>query len=76
MRSGQPYTAAGLAALWQTSMTRLSVEIEGHALGGGMLKLEPGEAAKVILTCSVQASIMRRSFSLTFLCREKLKLGC
>jgi hypothetical protein len=49
MRPGQPYTATGLAALWQTSMTRLSVEIEGHALGGGMLKLEPGEAAKVIL---------------------------
>ncbi|QDT53884.1 Modification methylase Eco57IB [Caulifigura coniformis] len=49
MRSGQPHSAAGLAALWQTSMTRLSVEIEGHALGGGMLKLEPGEAAKVLL---------------------------
>lgn len=47
MRASQ--TAVGLAALWQTSMTRLSVEIEGHALGGGMLKLEPGEAAKVIL---------------------------
>lgn len=37
-------TSAGLAALWQTSLTRLSVEIEGHALGGGMLKLEPTEA--------------------------------
>lgn len=49
MRECQSNTAACLAALWQTSMTRLSVEIEGHALGGGMLKLEPGEAAKVIL---------------------------
>jgi adenine-specific DNA-methyltransferase len=36
-----------LAALWQTSLTRLSVEIEGHALGGGMLKLEPTEAENV-----------------------------
>lgn len=38
-----------LAALWQTSLTRLSVEIEGHALGGGMLKLEPTEAESVLI---------------------------
>jgi adenine-specific DNA methylase len=37
-------TSDSIAALWLTSLTRLSVEIEGHALGGGMLKLEPGEA--------------------------------
>jgi adenine-specific DNA-methyltransferase len=40
-----------LAALWQTSLTRLSVEIEGHALGGGMLKLEPTEAENVLIPC-------------------------
>jgi hypothetical protein len=39
----------GLAALWQTSLTRLSVEIEGHPLGGGMLKLEPTEAGNVLV---------------------------
>lgn len=39
----------GLAALWQTSLTSLSVEIEGHALGGGMLKLEPAEAGNVAI---------------------------
>lgn len=44
LRSG-----AALAALWQTSLTQLSVEIEGHALGGGMLKLEPTEAERVLL---------------------------
>ncbi|MEM6428195.1 MAG: N-6 DNA methylase [Deinococcota bacterium] len=38
-----------LAATWQTSLTALSVELEGHALGGGMLKLEPSEAANVHL---------------------------
>ena len=38
-----------LAVAWQTSLTRLSVEIEGHALGGGMLKLEPTEAERVIV---------------------------
>lgn len=41
--------AGNLAGLWQTSLTRLSAEIEGHAMGGGMLKLEPGEAEKVVL---------------------------
>jgi adenine-specific DNA methylase len=40
-------TGDQIAALWQTSLTRLSVEIEGHALGGGMLKLEPTEAENV-----------------------------
>lgn len=39
----------GLAALWQTSLACLSVEIEGHALGGGMLKVEPTEAESVVL---------------------------
>ena len=38
-----------LATLWQTSLTRLSVELEGHSLGGGMLKLEPTEAEHVML---------------------------
>jgi tRNA1(Val) A37 N6-methylase TrmN6 len=40
-----------IAALWQTSLTRLSAEIEGHPLGGGMLKLEPSEAENVLLAC-------------------------
>ena len=38
-----------MAATWLTSFTSLSCEIEGHALGGGMLKLEPSEAARVAL---------------------------
>ncbi|MCX7782554.1 MAG: SAM-dependent methyltransferase [Meiothermus sp.] len=38
-----------LSALWQTSLTRLSAELEGHAMGGGMLKMEPGEAERVVL---------------------------
>lgn len=38
-----------LTALWQTSLTRLSAEIEGHPLGGGMLKLEPTEAERVLV---------------------------
>jgi hypothetical protein len=42
-------SADALAVMWQTSLTRLSVEIEGHALGGGMLKLEPTEAKNVMI---------------------------
>ena len=49
LRAGVAVTAAQLAALWQTSLTRLSCEIEGHSLGGGMLKIEPTEAARVLV---------------------------
>ncbi len=49
LRPGGAPSPAALAAMWQTSLTRLSVEIEGHALGGGMLKLEPTEAGNVLL---------------------------
>ena len=43
------WTADLLAAAWRCSLTALSVEIEGHSLGGGMLKLEPREAARVLV---------------------------
>jgi hypothetical protein len=42
-------TRHSIAALWHTSLARLSAEIEGHSLGGGMLKLEPTEAEDVLL---------------------------
>lgn len=34
---------------WYSSLTRLSCELEGHAMGGGMLKLEPSEAENVLI---------------------------
>jgi adenine-specific DNA-methyltransferase len=34
---------------WHSSLTRLSCEMEGHALGGGMLKLEPTEAGRITI---------------------------
>ena len=34
---------------WDSTYVQLSCELEGHALGGGLLKLEPGEAARVVL---------------------------
>jgi len=38
-----------LQRMWRHAFTRLSCEIEGHPLGGGMLKVEPGEAARIVL---------------------------
>lgn len=35
---------------WDTTFTKLSCEVEGHPLGGGMLKLEPREAGRVALS--------------------------
>lgn len=40
--------AAKLLPRWQSPFVRLSCELEGHALGGGMLKLEPREASRVL----------------------------
>lgn len=34
---------------WRHPVCRLSCELEGHPLGGGMLKLEPGEVARTRL---------------------------
>lgn len=41
-------TAARLIPSWSSAFVRLSCELEGHALGGGMLKLEPREAARIL----------------------------
>lgn len=49
LRADSPVGAPALAALWQTTLTALSCELEGHSLGGGMLKLEPTEAGRVLL---------------------------
>lgn len=35
---------------WGGPVTELSCELEGHPLGGGMLKVEPGEAKRIVLT--------------------------
>jgi adenine-specific DNA-methyltransferase len=43
-RHWKPFVAG-----WHSSLTRLSCEIEGHPLGGGMLKLEPSEAERVLI---------------------------
>ncbi|MGO9268273.1 MAG: class I SAM-dependent DNA methyltransferase [Candidatus Binataceae bacterium] len=37
------------AAAWRNSLTRLSCEMEGHALGGGLFKVEPSEAERILV---------------------------
>ncbi|MDE0449848.1 MAG: N-6 DNA methylase [Spirochaetaceae bacterium] len=41
---------------WSSPFVRLSCELEGHPLGGGMLKLEPREAARIVLPCTEKIS--------------------
>ncbi len=43
-------TINALQEKWNDPLARLSCEIEGHPLGGGMLKLEPGEAKRVVIS--------------------------
>jgi hypothetical protein len=40
---------ANVVGGWHSSLTKLSCEMEGHALGGGMLKLEPTEAERILI---------------------------
>ena len=42
-------TIGALQQRWNDPLTQLSCEIEGHPLGGGMLKLEPSEANRVLI---------------------------
>ncbi|QJU60942.1 N-6 DNA methylase (plasmid) [Sphingomonas sp. AP4-R1] len=42
--------AAKLLPSWGTPLSQLSCELEGHPLGGGMLKLEPREAGRLLFT--------------------------
>lgn len=48
VRVRDPKAAAKLLPRWSSAFVRLSCELEGHALGGGMLKLEPREATRVL----------------------------
>lgn len=38
-----------LTRSWSNPVTELSCEVEGHPLGGGMLKVEPREAARILI---------------------------
>jgi len=42
------FGASRALAGWGSAFTKLSCELEGHPLGGGMLKLEPREASRIV----------------------------
>ena len=46
--------ASKLLPRWSEPFVRLSCELEGHALGGGMLKVEPREATRILFPDVVQ----------------------
>lgn len=60
------------SAAWLTSLSQLSAEIEGHSLGGGMLKIEPREARRVLLpvTRTNHASSLRMANHIAALVRN------
>ncbi len=59
LRDGQ--SASNLVQAWQSPFTQLSCELEGHPLGGGVLKLEPREASAVLLpSATAKAQIDER----------------
>lgn len=44
-----------LQRAWKRPLTALSCELEGHPLGGGMLKIEPREAQRVAISLAVSS---------------------
>lgn len=48
--------ASKLLPQWSSPFVRLSCELEGHALGGGMLKLEPREAGRIAFPSAESAA--------------------
>ena len=48
-----------LRTAWSDPLTQLSWEIEGHPLGGGMLKLEPREAQSIVIAPDTRRSMAR-----------------
>jgi adenine-specific DNA-methyltransferase len=49
VRLQNPREGSRVQAAWNSNFVQLSCEIEGHPLGGGMLKLEPGEASQIVI---------------------------
>lgn len=49
LNEAAPVSADELATVWHSSLCQLSAEVEGHPMGGGMLKLEPSEARNVLI---------------------------
>ena len=49
VRMKKGFQLSDLQRIWDHPVTRISIELEGHPLGGGLLKLEPREASRILL---------------------------
>lgn len=49
LHQNSPISVKQLCVAWQSTFSQLSSELNGRPLGGGMLKLEPSEAARVAI---------------------------
>jgi len=49
----EPQNAVPISRAWSHPFVQLSCELEGHPLGGGMLKLEPSEAGNIAIPPAV-----------------------
>ena len=49
VRMKRGHSFSEIKGVWNHPLTQLSAELEGHPLGGGMLKLEPSEANRIML---------------------------
>ena len=49
VRFTEPRAISRVQRAWSSPFVQLSCEIEGHPLGGGMLKLEPREAGQILI---------------------------
>jgi len=47
--------ASQLISVWKHPLTQLACEVEGHHLGGGMLKVEPVEARSIVVPLGGEA---------------------
>jgi hypothetical protein len=56
------FEAWQLSVAFCSSLTQLSCEIEGHPMGGGLLKLEPSEAARVLVASECIRHLEYRNF--------------
>jgi tRNA1(Val) A37 N6-methylase TrmN6 len=50
VRLKQRVSFSRLSNAWKHPVCDLSIEIEGHPLGGGLFKIEPGEATRILLS--------------------------
>ncbi len=57
MRPGASFRSVQIG--FDSALTRLSCEIEGHPLGGGMLKVEPREAQRILIPTPAAAATLR-----------------